>query len=289
MDLSVLIVTYNSARDIERCLKSVQDHLDRDKIGYELCVVDNASADNTVEIIRRQFPTVKLICESRNLGFAGGIQSGLAATAAPFVLWLNPDAVIERGSIRTVLDRLRTEPRTGIAGLKILNPDGSLQLSCRSFPTYATAVFSRYSLLTRIWPGNPFSRAYLLTNFNHEERREVDWVSGACLLHRRELAQQIGPPDDQFFMYCEDVDFCYRAKQAGWKVIYDPAFVVTHRIGGSSRPQAAAMILEHHRSMWRYYRKHYRKGLLMDLIVYTAIKLRAAAKISHTFIKGVQK
>lgn len=280
MDLSVLIVTHHSGREIEKCLRSVKKYLDRENLQYEICVVDNASPDETIGIIRSNFPEVKLICEDRNLGFSAGINRALGATSAPFVLWLNPDTEIMEGGFRAVLEKFRTHPRLGIAGLKIMDPGGTVQLSCRSFPSYETALFNRYSILTRLFPGNPVSERYLNSRWDHSTEREVDWVSGACLMHRREAAEKIGGLDEKFFMYCEDVDFCYRARKAGWQVWYLPQVVVQHAIGASARRRPQAMILEHHRSMWHYYKKHFPRNLLKDAVVLCGIFLRCLAAMA---------
>lgn len=243
-------------------------------ISHEICVVDNASKDNTTAIVREQFPCVQLVVNERNFGFAAGVNQGLEKTRGHYVLWLNPDAEILSDGMKELLQYLEREPKVGIIGPQILDPDGHVQLSCRSFPSYQTALFNRYSLLTRWLPRNRFSREYLRTDWDHAEIREVDWVSGACLFHRRAVLKDIGGLDEGFFMYCEDVDFCLRGRQAGWAVHYHPGMRVVHHIGGSTRQAPVRMAIERHRSMWRYYAKHFRRDRFKDVTVGSGISGR---------------
>ena len=272
MDISVIIVSYNSSPYLVRCLRSIESRFAG--VTYEVCVVDNASKDRTRKILRDQFPRVQLIVNERNLGFAAGVNQGLERTHGPYVLWLNPDAEILSDGMKELFQYMEREPKVGIIGAQILDPDGGIQWSCRSFPSYRTVLCHRYSLLTRWLPQNRFTRDYLHADWDHGEIREVDWVSGACLFHRRAVLRDIGGLDDRFFMYCEDVDFCLRAKQGGWSTHYHPAARVLHRIGRSTRQLHRRMILERHRSMWRYYAKHFRRNPVKDLLVATALGAR---------------
>ncbi|MGH7775218.1 MAG: glycosyltransferase family 2 protein [Candidatus Binatia bacterium] len=272
MDLSVIIVNYNAASYLARCLTSIESCLSG--ITYEICLVDNASTDGSRILIGDRFPSLQLIANDRNLGFAAGVNQGLERTHGRYVLWLNPDAEILDGGMAELLRYLNLQPKVGIIGPQIVDSDGGIQLSCRSFPSYRTVLFHRYSLLTRWLPQNRYSRDYLHTDWDHAAIREVDWVSGACLLHRRVVLDDIGGLDERFFMYCEDVDFCLRARQAGWKVHYHPGMRVLHHIGGSSRQSPALMAIERHRSMWRYYAKHFQRNLLKDATVGAGILAR---------------
>lgn len=283
-EIAVLIVSYNSAGDLIRCLTSVISALR--SIRHEICIIDNGSKDNSTAVITQEFPSARLISNPENRGFAAAMNQGLHTTQAPYLLWLNPDAEFTGGNLVTVLDYLKTNPKAGILGIKILNPDGSLQLSARSFPSYSTALFNRYSLLSRLFPKNPFTRKYLGTNWDHNEIHAVDWVSGAALLHRRSLLQQIGYLDETFFMYCEDVDFCLRATRAGWGVFYHPGLTVRHAIGGSSKSARLRMVAERHRSIWHYYKKHFKRNPLKDWVTGFSILLRF---FFLTLLAGIKK
>jgi GT2 family glycosyltransferase len=292
MDLSVIIVNYNAAPYLERCLTSIESHLSG--ITYEVCVVDNASTDCSRMLIGDRFPRVQLVANDRNLGFAAGVNRGLEKTHGRYVLWLNPDAEILNGGMSELLRYLDREPKAGIIGPQIVDLDGGIQLSCRTFPSYRTVLCHRYSLLTRLIPQNRYSREYLHTDWDHATIREVDWVSGSCLLHRRVVLNQIGGLDERFFMYCEDVDFCLRAKQAGWKIHYHPVMRVLHHIGGSSRQSPALMAVERHRSMWRYYAKHFQRNPLQDATVGAGILGRCVWMMAREALvvkvsKGMEK
>jgi GT2 family glycosyltransferase len=273
MDLSVIIVTFNSRADIDRCLASVEAAIAG--LDAEICVVDNGSSDGTADAVRRGHPAVRVV-QQANRGFAAGINAGLRVTTGRYVWWLNPDARVVGGTPQAVMTWFDAHAEAGIAGARVLDPGGAVQLSARAFPSYGAAFGHRYSLLTRIFPQNPLSRQYLRADAAHDTIDAVDWVSGACLLHRRAVSDRLGGLDEGFFMYCEDVDFCYRARQAGWTVYFHPGVTVEHGIGGSSRAVARRMIVARHRSIWRYYTKHFRRNWLKDLVTGAAIGLRCA-------------
>src|SRR6266481_5287462 len=241
MDLSVIIVSFNSAGLIERCLASVDTCLRG--VTHEICVVDNASSDQPLDLARRGAPGARIIASRENLGFAAGVNRGIAATTGRYVLWLNPDAELLDGGAGELIEYCDRHPGVGILGPQLVDPSGRVQLSCRSFPSYRTALFHRYSLLTRTFPNNPGSRDYLMSDWDHRTVREVDWVSGACLLHRRSVLDDIGGLDERFFMYCEDVDFCLLASLPLWALIAiliklddgGPVFYGQERVGWGGR------------------------------------------------------
>lgn len=284
MRLSVLIVNYNAGAFLERCLASLRAHLS--EIPHEVCLVDNASSDGSLVRVRARFPGVQIIENSKNLGFAAAINQGLRETTGTYVLWLNPDTELLDSGFLTLLNYLDVNPTLGVLGPQLINPDGRRQLSCRSFPSYRTAFFHRYALLTRLLPSNPFSKKYLHTDWGTDRIRETDWVSGACLLHRRAVSDKLGGLDELFFMYCEDVDFCLRARQAGWSTGYHPDARALHHIGTSSQQLARRMILERHRSMWRYYRKHFHPNWAKVLVVGPAIATRCAFLLAQNALFG---
>ena len=272
MELSVIIVNYKSAALLMRCLRSIETHLA--SIQHEVCVVDNASSDGSVTMVKDKFPQHGVIANPRNLGFAAAINLGMKHTTGRFVLWLNPDTELLNAGMPELIEYLAERPQVGIVGPQIVDPDLSIQFSCRSFPSYSTALFNRYSLLTRWLPRNRYSRRYLYNGWDHASVSPVDWVSGACLLHRRSVACDLGGLDERFFLYGEDVDFCRRAHQTGWRVHYNPALRVLHHIGGSSRQTRYRSILERHRSMWHYYTKHFARNPVKDGLVGAGIRVR---------------
>jgi GT2 family glycosyltransferase len=180
---------------------------------------------------------------------------------------------------------LDAHPDIAVAAPQILNDDGSVQLSCRAFPGYSTAFFGRYSVLTRLWPGNPASRRYLMTGFDHASERDVDWASGAALMFTRAAFDRLGGWDPGLFLFSEDVDFCKRVHDAGLRVVYQPAARVYHTIGISERPTTRAVV-ERHRSMWRYYRKHVRRSFVQDIVTAPAIALRCLFALTRQLVFG---
>jgi GT2 family glycosyltransferase len=284
MQLSIIIVTYNSARHLPACLESISEQLK--DVEYEVCVVDNASDDGAAALAEANANgRTRVVRNERNLGFSAAVNIGLRSTSGRYCMWLNPDTRVVGGDVSEVLRHFEEEPNVGIIGPQVLNADGSIQLSCRSFPSYSAALFNRYSLLTRLFPKNRFSRKYLHTDWNHQSIREVDWVSGACLLHRRSLLEDVGGLDELFFMYIEDIDFCLRANRAGWKVHYHPALRVLHHIAGSSRQVPFSMIVELHKSIWRYYTKHFRRNPLKDAVGGAVIWGRCAGMLARAGLR----
>jgi len=272
VDLSIVVVSFNARDYLRRCLASVLEHTKG--VSCEVIVVDNASWDGSAQMVQAEFPQVTLVRLTTNLGFAAGCNRGMERAAGEFILLLNPDTDLAEDAFSPMVAYCRQNPSVGILGPKLLNSDGSLQLSCRRFPSHLTSLFNRQSILTRLFPGNPFSRRYLMTDWAHDRIEPVDWLSGACLVLRRDMADRIGGMDEGFFMYIEDVDLCYRAHRAGYEVVYFPQVAVTHHIGKSSDTIPNRSILQWHRSMWRYYRKHMRGNRLLDALTLAGIAVR---------------
>lgn len=275
MRLSILIVTFNSRGEIAACLQSLRPALAG--LAAEICVIDNASSDGTADLVAREFPDVQLVRSPVNGGFAAAINRGLAVTSGEYVLWLNPDARFVDGSLAGVLAWFDAHAHAGIAGGRLLDADGTVQRSVRSFPSYGAVLGARHSILTRWLPSNPFSTAYLRGDLKYDDIAAADWVSGACLFHRRAVSDAIGGPDPGFFMYFEDVDFCYRATRAGWGVYFHPGATFEHRIGASSSPVRFRMLVARHRSLWRWYTKHFRRMAIKDAAVWCGIWIRCGA------------
>lgn len=271
-DLSVVILNYNAAEHVRCCLASLPAGCEG--LAYETIVVDNASPRPGITEALAAFPGVRLIRRSRNGGFSAGINTGLRAAAADAILILNPDATLAPGAARAMLDYLRSHQNTGVIGPRMLNDDGSLQLSCRRFPSFSVALFNRHSLLTRLLPANRFSAGYLMSDWDHESTADVDWLSGAAMLLNRAALRQVGLFDERYFFEIEDVDLCRRMHAAGFRVVYFPHASVTHRIGASSRTALNRVILARHTGMWRYYRTYLRGGPVLDAITWAAILAR---------------
>ncbi|AIE86957.1 glycosyltransferase family 2 protein [Fimbriimonas ginsengisoli] len=252
-DLSITICSWNTKEDLRACLASLERV--RDEAEMEVIVLDNNSEDESPDMVEEEFKWVRLMRMSRNLGFTGGQNHMLEHRRGRHALLLNSDTVVHPGAIRTLMEYLESHPKIGVLGPKLLNPDGSLQFSARRFPTPGAALF-RNTPLGRLFPKNRYTREYLMQDWGHEEVTKVDWVSGAALLAREELLEKIGFLDPEFFMYSEDVDFCFRSWEADFEVIYLPTAVITHAIGRSTDKAPNRMIGRFHRSMFRFYKKN---------------------------------
>lgn len=252
--IDVIIVNYNSTAYLVDCLKSVMKSLNG--MRASIYVQDNASKDG-VEEIGEKFPDVFLTRNRRNIGFAAAVNQALHLGRNPYVVLLNPDAVVLDDFFKISVNFMQKTPSAGIVGPKVLERDGSLQNSARSFPTFFTGLFGRTSLLTKLFPRNPLTRKNLLSQISDGLKpMEVDWVSGACMVVRREAIEQVGGLDDRFFLYWEDADWCARMWESGWKVLYFPRAIVRHFTGASSENRALRSVFEFHKSAYRLCEKN---------------------------------
>jgi GT2 family glycosyltransferase len=283
MDLSIILVHYRSPEALLECLRTLAP--ERARLASEVVVVDNAPDAAFLEALAAGHPDVRVIANSENVGYARAVNQGIRATSGEAVLVMNPDCEVRPGAAQALLSHLRAHPRAAIAGPRILNPDGTLEFSARSFPGPLTFLFNRYSLLTRLFPGNPWSRAYLLTDWDHQSVREVDWLSGACLLVRRAAIEAVGGMDEAFFMFNEDVDWCRRMKLAGWANVYVPEAVVVHHVGASRKKVAPRVIWERHRGMAYYFHKHHPTNPLFEALAGGVIYLRAGLMLLQNALR----
>jgi len=262
LDLSIVIVNWNVRDLLRRCLHSIladlQTHrfADLQTCRFEIIVVDNASTDSSVEMVRREFPQVHLIASEVNLGYTGGNNQGIAASQGRYILLLNPDTEVVGDALPTMVAYMDAHPDVGALGPQLLNPDGSVQSSRRRFPTLGTALVES-TVIQQWWPDNRILRRYYVQDRPDDAISEVDWVTGACILLRRQAVEQVGPLDDAFFMYSEELDWCRRARDAGWKVVYLPTAQVIHHEGKSSEQVMPLRHVRFQRSKIHYFRKHH--------------------------------
>ncbi|MCX8052919.1 MAG: glycosyltransferase family 2 protein [Armatimonadetes bacterium] len=280
MDVTVSIVNWNTRDELRECLRTllVQDS----SITFEVNIVDNASTDGSVDMVRSEFADhVKLIQNPTNTGFAAAQNVSIRQARGRYIFLTNPDCrLLADDVLRKMVDFMDANPNVAMVGPRIVNPDGSLQYSARRFPTMLAAGF-RHTLLGRLFPNNRYVRHYLMTDWAHDRIADVDWVSGSALMVRKTAIDQIGLLDERFYMYLEDVDWCKRAHLAGWRVVYFPEVTVSHRIGAASDLNAIAMIKEHHRSMFRYFLKYNSRSpkVLLTPLVLIALWIRTLARI----------
>ncbi|MBI2945779.1 MAG: sugar transferase, partial [Candidatus Wallbacteria bacterium] len=232
MQLSVVIVNFDTSAYLREAIRSVLR--ESEGLSSECIVVDNHSPDGSAAMVRREFPQVRLIANSVNVGFSTGVNQGITASRGRYLLVLNADTVALEGSLRELLDFADEHPECGVAGPRLEYHDGRLQPSCRTFYSFKTLMLRR-TALGKLFPEAPEIRRHLMLDWHHDSVREVDWVLGAAMLVRRRALEQIGWMDERYFLYLEDVDWCYRMKQAGWKVLFCPRARIVHHYRQGSR------------------------------------------------------
>jgi N-acetylglucosaminyl-diphospho-decaprenol L-rhamnosyltransferase len=274
VSVAVVLVTYESAEDLAACLGSLPAAAGPHEL--EVVVVDNASRDASAEVARRL--GVKVLENPANLGLSRAIDIGAAVAAAPWLLLVNPDTRLEPGSLARMLETAAADPTIGCVGPHLRNSDGSEYPTGRRFPSILVGAV--HAALGTVWPGNPATRRYHLTGLDRSRPVQVDWVSGACMLLRREAYEAVGRFDAGYFMYFEEMDFCLRLARAGWRVVYDPGAEVTHILGGSTRSAPYRKVWNHHRSALRFYRRRYAGDPRLLLLPVVALFLLARGLVS---------
>lgn len=248
--VAVVVVGFETRDEVLACLGSIRDHA---VVPTEVVVVDNASSDGTVAAVRRAFPQARLVANPDNRGFSVACNQGLAATRAPLVLFLNSDALLTPDALPRLVRLLEARPNVGVVGPHTTGADGSPQLSFGP-PLGPLAEWRQRRLVRGLARRDPTALAAVEAACAREH--SPGWVSGACLLARREALRAVEGFDEGFFLYEEDVDLCVRVRAAGWDVVYTPEARVIHRLGSSMKRTPGRARLEYHRSHLRYYRKH---------------------------------
>ncbi len=279
--LSIIIVNWNVRELLDRCLASIFA-ADLAPGSFEIIVADSASADDSVAMVRQKYPAVRLLAQERNVGFTRGNNIGLAQAQGDFLLLLNPDTEVSRKALSALVDYLEQHPAVGIVGPHTLNSDGSHQSSRRRFPTLMTGIFES-SWLAVAAPAR-IERDYRMLETDDDDIMLVDWVQGSALMLRRELYRDIGGMDEAYVMYSEELDFCRRAKAAGWQVAYHGGAVITHHGGKSSEQVAAQTLIHFHTSKLRYFRKHH--GFGQYAILRSVLLLQFAWQLALESVKG---
>jgi len=265
MDLTISIVNLNTKYLLEQCLNSIYDNVS--EIGFEVFIVDNGSNDGSVQMVKEKFPWVKLIENISNVGFARANNQVINKSKSRYILLINSDTILLPGTLATMVGFMDSHPAAGIVGCKLVYGDGTLQRSARRFPTIFDDISESF-YLDRFFPRSRIFSRHNLGFWEYDEIREVDWVSGACLMVRKEAIQDIGLLDERFFMYSEEMDWCFRMRKCGWKVYYKPNAQVVHFEGVSSLHKPEWMYIMLHRSQYLFRRKHYGRlsGVLFLII-----------------------
>jgi GT2 family glycosyltransferase len=285
-DLEVVVVSHGAEGLLRRCLRSLEEHPPAGKMA--VTVVDSGSPDSTPEMVEREFPAVRLV-RCANIGFSAANNLALRESTAEAVLLLNPDTEVYAGTLDAALTRLRSEERIGMVGVKLVTETGELDHACkRSFPTPLSAL----AHFTGVGRGDGASGTlsqYRATHLDEDEPGEVDAVNGAFMLVRAEAVREVGLLDEGYWLYMEDLDWCRRFWEAGWKVFYEPAGVALHVKGGSSGDRRAIrQEIAFHRGMGRFYRRFdaAAHNPLLNAAVYAGIGAKLATSLAITAVRG---
>ena len=302
-DISIIIVNYNVREFLRQSLLSIRKALAPMgvvNLAAEIFVVDNGSNDGSADMVRREFPDVKLIANRANLGFARANNQALRQATGRLLVLINPDTVVQEDTFTAIRAFFDQHPETGMVGCKVLNPDGSLQLACRrSFPTPWVA-FSRLSGLSRLFPNSRWFGRYNLTYLPENENAEVEAISGSFMVVRREALDQVGLLDEDFFLYGEDLDWCFRMRAAGWKIHYFPGTQIIHFKGESAKQSDLDNLRLFYQAMGLFVRKHFRPdsasgrslsdfykriaGLISYWLLHAAIWFRAVIAFAQSLL-----
>lgn len=286
VDLSVCIVTLNTRSFLQDCLRSLYQNTHR--VTLEIVVVDNGSTDGLAEFLAQEYPQVHLIQNPGNSGYTAPMNQALRRGSGRYLAQLNPDTLVGEAAFDGLVAFMDAHPQVGICGPRVENPDGTLQRSCRRGESRPLAVIGYLTGLGRLFPANRALNQYHLNYLDENETHEVAGVAGSCMMIRRAVVEQIGYLDEVYFAYQEDADFCFRARQAGWLVMYMPKARITHFGGqGGSRVQPWRSIYEWHRSYWIYYRKNLAKDYpaIFNFFYYSLIAGKLALSLFMNLVR----
>jgi GT2 family glycosyltransferase/lipopolysaccharide/colanic/teichoic acid biosynthesis glycosyltransferase len=280
-DLSLIIVNWNTRDFLDKSLESI--FRTTKDISFEIIVVDNNSKDDSVNMIKEKYPDVKIIANKKNEGFAKANNRGIKKSKGAYILLLNPDTLLMGEPLSMLVDFMKKNDDIGVCGCKVLNKDGSIEPACRrGIPTPKAALY-RFIGLNKIFAKNPRFAKYNLSHLNPHKISEVDAISGSFFMLKREVIEKTGLLDETFFLYGEEIDWCYRIKNSGWKIVYNPNAEIIHYKGGSSRQNKLRSFYEFYHSMFIFHEKHFsdKSSAAVNMFVKIGIILRA---ISLSFI-----
>ena len=280
--VSALIVNFRAYPETDGCLHS----LHATAPAVEIIVVDHATLFEPFERLRRAHPRVKFLATADNRGFGAGVNAAARLATGRYLLVLNADTVLADDAVARLASWLDDHPTTGIVAPLVRTADGRIEASARAHPGWTTVLGGRSTWLTQRWPANPLSRLNLLTGSHVQAPTSVDWVSGACMLVRREAFDAAGGFDERLFLYWEDADLCRRLGDTGWNIIYHPGASVTHFGGRSARHRSLRASVAFHRSVFRYFLTHGgRWRYAASPAVYVALRLRLAVAIAQAALE----
>jgi len=284
VDISVIIVNWNTKKLLLDCIKSLLSN--KSRYETEIIVVDNASSDGSPEAVKEQFPNIKLICNNKNLGFAKANNIGLEASKGRYVCLINSDIIFRNNCLDSMYEYINLHSTIGIIGPKLLWPDLKMQLSCRHFPTLRNN-FCMAAGLSRLFPRSHFFSGEHMSYFSHNETRQVDALTGAFLMIRKEAIDQVGMLDESFFFYCEEIDLCKRIREVGWEIVFFPHAEVIHYIRGSSSKEPVRFRKQFVLSNYKYWQKHhssFARFLFISIFLFSYSSRLLSCLIMYPFV-----
>jgi hypothetical protein len=275
-ELTVIVISSDNREYLEGCLRAL--YQSNGVNGPDLIVVDNDSRDGSSEFVESRYPRAKIIKNSEKFGFARNNNLGIKSAKTDYILLLNVDTEVESGAVEAALEFLKAGSGAGVVGSKLYNKAGELEYSCKMFPSLLN-IFLELSMLERVFPKSGFFARRFMGSYDHEAPRAVDWICGAFMMFKKETLEKVGLLDEKFFMFYEDADWCFRAKEAGYKVYYEPRSGVMHVKGGSFKGFSPWAYKENFRSLLYFYEKHYGafRKFLLKVMLFPAMLLRILA------------
>jgi len=284
MKLSIIIVSWNVREDLLRCIRSIEEN--KPSCTFEVIIVDNASTDGTVDIIQKHFSEISLIINIDNRGFAAANNQALKKSQSKYILFLGPDTIIHPKSLDILVRFMESNEDVGACGSKLLNCDGTIQPSVRRFPTFRAALY-RHSAFRYLHLFRGQYNKWLMKDFKYDRQLDVDQLMGAALMVRRSIIDQLGGMDEIFFMYYEEVDLCYRIKQAGWRIVYVPNVEITHLGGRSAGQIPAGKHIMAITSLLKFFKKY--RGTFATAVFACIFKTALIVKSLIDIVKGISK
>ncbi len=288
MTLIIGIVNYNTKKDLKKCIKSILQK--PPECSFRIIIVDNNSKDGSKIFLKQiKQKNIKYILNKENRGFGAACNQIAKTQNSSYILFLNPDVEIRKNSIDKLINFLKKNEKVGIVTGKLLFPDGSLQLSCRKFPTILRALFGRESTLRKIFPNNMISKEYLMSELDYNKIQFPDWVRGAVILFKTDIFEKIGGFDEKFFLYFEDTDICLRLREKGYKTAYLPEAVFYHKLGSSTKKEQLKTKIIHNISMFHYIKKNMNYNFIFLSFLFIALITRLIFVFMVLSIKDMKK
>jgi GT2 family glycosyltransferase len=288
MTLTVGIVNYNTKKELKKCIESILQA--PPKCHYQIIVVDNNSKDGSKKFLKQiKQRNIKCILNQKNRGFGAACNQIAKTYSSHYILFLNPDVEVREKSIDKLINFLESNEKVGVVTGKLLFPDGSLQLSCRKFPTISRVLFGRESVLRKFFPNNRISKEYLMSETNYDKIQFPDWIRGAVMLFRIGVFEKIGGFDEKFFLYLEDTDICLRLRENGYKTAYLPEAVFYHKLATSTKERQLKTKIIHNISMFHYIKKNMNYNLILLSFLFIALITRLIFVFTILYIKETKE